>query len=425
MFQCAYLFVQPPSLTPQNARLRHAFSTLSLSIPLPPRAGTSYVSIISSVAYLMSTHYYCCYTVQIEQLNMTKTGVSNYVIDTTTVDMSSDRTVSPDEELTERTIDKAPKEDTATVTSEELNKGKISENQQVSLPQSSDEYISGVISGGNDNSVRRRSILFTEDYISQSGSLDDGPTLPSTPPPGPLISPCLRSSAAISSPRLSWLFTSPSTPDGVSISELSLSPPELPLSPPPGKTLSPRSSSAALAAIPDFPQLTTIPLYKLPLAEVVRELDEPIENTADDSNTSQTVSDNDEKIKTNSEADNIPPESYVAEEKDMDNYEAPHRSSTFTRQDALHVLDSGVDTEAENNEKKPLSKVSSPSDLESDIQSTIESFMTTSTLAASLDQPKRRESSSTAPTEISYTSEETQHAKNIIPRSNSTNSLVS
>jgi len=352
---------------------------------------------------------------------MATTNVNNYVIDTTTLDVSSDRTVSPVEEYAERTIDNGPTEDAIIDTSEEQ---RTSENQQASLPQSSDEYISGVISGSN--SVRRRSILFTEDYISQSASFDDGPTLPSTPPPGPPISPRLRSSAAISSPRLSWLFTSTSTPEGVSISELSLSPPDLPLSPPPGKILSPRSSSAALV-IPDFPQLTTIPLYKLPLAEVVREYDEPIENTADNSNLSPTVSETDEKTKENSEskADNMTPPSKAAEETDTNNSKVPCRSDTLTRQDAVHVLDSGVDTEAENTEKKHLSKAKSPSDLESDIQSTIESFMTTSTLAASLNQPKRRESSSTAPTEISNTSEETQHAKNSIPRSNSTNSLVS
>ena len=82
---------------------------------------------------------------------------------------------------------------------------------------------------------------------------------------------------------------------------------------------------------------------------------------------------------------------------------AAHCSSTLTRQDTIHVVDSGVGTEAELTEKMQFSEVPSPSDLESDIHSAIESFMTTSTFAASMDQPKRHESSSTAPTENSNT----------------------
>jgi len=361
--------------------------------------------------------HYCI--LQIKQLNTTP-NVNSYVIDTTTADMSSDRTASPIEDYAGKTPDEGPEEDSNAL--EEPDKGRTSEDYLATPTESSDLYISEVLSGGNNNSVKRRSILFNGDYISQSASFEDGPNLPSTPPPGPLISPCLRGSTAVSSPRLSWLFTS-STPEGVSISELSLSPPDLPLSPPPGKTLSPRSSSAALNIPFDSSHLANIPLYKLPLAEVVvHELDE----TADDSNVSHAMNETDEKL-TNDNSDLSPrtdnplPQTKAVEEKEEVNCVGRRRTGTLTRQDAVHVVDSGVDTEAEHNQ---FTKATSPSDLESDIHSTIESFMNSSALATNVDQPKRKESSSTAPTEISYTSEDTQHAKNTIPRTNSTNSLV-
>ena len=280
------------------------------------------------------------------------------------------------------------------------------------------------------SSFKRKSILFSEKY-SQSGSFEDGPSLPSSPPPGPLMSPCMSVSSGTSSPRYSWLF-SPSGTEGINVTNLSVDPPELPLSSPPGKPLSPRTSNNfvntdSLHLIPGSRMPLSTLLTRLPLAEIVmHESDEPTDGTVNEGQTNNITDDANHKTESITKT--------CSESQATSN-----KSPKLKTKDAK---DSDVDTKDSERivkDKEQLTDYSNEltGSLASDMHSTIESFMKPSTftgssgyhsdpVAQSLDcfQPsKKRESSSTAPTEISNTSDET-HVVGKLNKSNSANSLV-
>lgn len=307
---------------------------------------------------------------------------------------------------------------------------------ELSLPP--DLYIARLQCEESASSLKRRSVLFSERY-SHSGSFEDSPSLPDSPPPGPLISPWMNISTDASSPRYSWIF-SPDGAEGINVTNLSNDPPELPLSSPPGKTLSPRASSNFISTDPlnlipgsNMP-LSTL-LTQLPLAEiVVHESDEPAEDTVDES----------EKIKTNDKKHVAEYASYQPEPAtNIDDLPSENdvgikdsRSQTITEDHSPRL---GISIDGDS-DKKQLTTYDSLiiESLASDMHSTMANFMKSSMLTGSsgyhsdsvvhgpdFQSSKRRESSSTAPTEMSNTSDETHViGPGKFYKSSSANSLV-
>ena len=306
-----------------------------------------------------------------------------------------------------------------------------------SLPP--DLYIAKLQCEESTSSLKRRSVLFSERY-SHSGSFEDSPSLPDSPPPGPLISPWMSVPTDASSPRYSWVFSLDDS-EGINVSNLSNNPPEWPLSSPPGKPLSPRASSNFVSTdplnlIPGSSMPLSTLLTQLPLAEiVVHESDEPAEDTVNESEKRETKDEkhvaDDAKYQPESVAkiDSLPLESNVGLSEDV-------MSQTIS-EDHLPRLDINVNRDSD---EQQLTTYSSPMTENSafNVHSAIANFMKSSTLTGSsgyhsdsviqgpdFQSSKRRESSSTAPTEISNTSDETHvisHGK--FYKSNSANSLV-
>ena len=369
----------------------------------------------------------CFLYIQLEHSELS--NISKFVINTSSPEdkMSQNEEQIPDANNNENSPAGATekRDEVAEVTSLEL-----------SLPP--DLYIARLQREESASSLKRRSVLFSERY-SHSGSFEDSPSLPDSPPPGPLISPWMNVSTDASSPRYSWIF-SPDGAEGINVTNLSNDPPELPLSSPPGKTLSPRTSSNfismdSLNLVPGSNMPLSTLLTKLPLAEiVVHESDEPTEDTVNESKKSKT---NDEKhvaentsyqpeLATN--IDDLPSGGDVGL-KDS-------RSQTIAEDHSPRL---GITVNGDG-DKKQLTTYDSPmiESLGSDMHSTVANFMKSSTLTGSsgyhsdsvvmgpdFQLTKRRESSSTAPTEISNTSDETHvvgHGK--LFKSSSANSLV-
>ena len=319
-----------------------------------------------------------------------------------------------------------------------------------------DVYIAGLPNEESTSSFKRRSILFTDNY-SQSGSFDEGPSLPNNPPPGPFISPRTSTSPDRLSLKYSWVF-SLNNAEGINLNNLSVYPPELPLSLPPGKPLSPRTSTAVINT--DLPNLIPgsnmyLPtlLSQLPLAEiVVSESDEPNEGTVNE--TSQIKSEEHLVNKTNYEAKSIVKPSSSPSNTDFNkgsNDQTPpknlksHDTSNHSPRLKLKdknfnkVGDHDIKGELHTKDKKQLMRSSSLSteNLASDMNSSIGRFTKSSTFIRGsgynsdpvvqslgyFQASKRWESSSTAPTEISNTSDETHVVGNLY-KSNSANSLV-
>lgn len=305
-----------------------------------------------------------------------------------------------------------------------------------------DIYITGLENEENASLFKRKSILFSENH-NQYGSLD-GPSLPSSPSPGSLISPCMINSQSISSPRYSWLF-SPSSTDGIDVSNINVDLPEFPLSSPPGKPLSPRTSTAFINADqlnlipgPNMP-LSTL-LRQLPLAEIfTHESDEPNEGSVNESETNCIENEKQSVDSTNRNTVTLPSESDLG--KGNTDQTLPKDVTSHVTSDHLPRLeprdntDNGLYTKDEHNIKQLTESSSLADNMASGVHPAIESFVKSSTFTGSsgynsdpvqslsyFQSSKRRESSSTAPTEISNTSDE-PHVANLC-KSNSGNSLV-
>lgn len=305
-----------------------------------------------------------------------------------------------------------------------------------------DIFIARLQNEESSSSFKRKSILFSEKY-HHSGSFEESPSLPSSPPPGPLISPYTSASPDTSSPRYSWLFSSNGA-EGINVTNLSIDPPELPLSLPPGKPLSPRTSNfvntdpLTLNLIRGSNTPLSTLLMQLPLAEIVTyESDEPTEAAINEPETSQNknekhfVDNASHETESFININNSPSEKEI--NKDQKLLQGIQSQDTSDHSPRLETKDINVNKDSD---KKQLTNTSNPL-TENFIHLPIESSMRSSTFVGSsgyhsdtvvqsLDyfQPsKRRESSSTAPTEISNTSDETHVVGNLI-KSNSVNSLV-
>lgn len=313
-----------------------------------------------------------------------------------------------------------------------------------------DVYIAGLQNEESTSLFKRKSIFFT-DYYSQFGSFDEAPSLSNYYLPGDLISPCTNTSPGSASPRYSRVFSLNSA-EGINVSNLSVDPPALPLSSPPGKPLSPRTSTTvintdSLNFIPGSNMHLSTILSQLPLAEIVLpESDESNEGTVNESETSQIKNEKCSVDNSNYGIKSVakPDESHSKSDlnKGNDDQTPPHaaldhlpmlelKDKNFNR-----VSDDDIEGECVTKDKKQLINNSSLSteNLVSDMHL---SFMRSSTFIGSSGynsdpvvqslgyfQPsKRQESSSTALTEISNTSDETHVVGNLY-KSNSANSLV-
>ena len=405
--------------------MRHAFSSLSLSVPIPPKAGTCQVYCLCYVYTCVLCYPFLC--IQFEHGE--QTNISKFVINTSP---SGDK-MSQNEEQIQDTNNN----DHSLAADTKMHEVAEVTSLESSLPP--DLYIAKLQCEESTSSLKRRSVLFSERY-SHSGSFEDSPSLPDSPPPGPLISPWMSVPTDASSPRYSWVFSLDDS-EGINVSNLSNNPPEWPLSSPPGKPLSPRTSSNfvstdSLNLIPGSTMPLSTLLTQLPLAEiVVHESDEPAEDTVNESEKNETkdekhVADN-AKYQPESAAkiDSLPSESNVGLSEDV--------ISQTISEDHLPRLDINVNRDSD---EQQLTTYSSPmtESLASNVHSAIANFMKSSTLTGSsgyhsdsviqgpdFQSSKRRESSSTAPTEISNTSDETHvisHGK--FYKSNSANSLV-
>ena len=299
-----------------------------------------------------------------------------------------------------------------------------------------DVYAAGLHNKESDTSFKRKSILFSE----KCDQFEAGPSSPHSLPP--LNSSYMITSSDVSSPRYSWLFS----PNGSGFSNLNIDPPNLPLSSPPGKPLSPRTSTVIINAdplnlVPESNMYLSTLLSELPLAEIVmHELGEPTEGTVNESETSQNK--NDKHIV--ADPHNSPTKSDLCNDQVPFNDDELQTTSDLSprlkMKDVNVNKDGGLEAECEDHTKddKQLTSHSNPlrENLASDVHSTMERYVGSSTITGNsgynsdpmvqslsyFQPPKRRESSSTAPTEISNTSDEA-HVRNI-HNSISTNSLV-
>ena len=403
--------------------MRHAFSTLSLSVPFPAKAATSQV-------ILFTCTYLCVLSCTPLCTQLEPSSVNKFVIDTLSEDAVSQS------EKHEANVQVASYSSAAAIEKpdEVLAHSQVNSGELFLLP---DIYIPSVHNDERDASFKRKSILFSE-KDDQFSSFEEGQSSSHNPPPGPS---CMVTSSAFSSPRYSWLFS----PNGSGISNLNIDPPNFPLSSPPGKTLSPRTSTALLPInlVPESNMHLSTLLSELPLAEIVS--GEPTEGNVNESETNQTKDDKHSVDDTNcGESPANGHDSPVKGDLSKDQTQMTADSSPRLKMEDVSVnkdSTTGLETECEHltKENKQLTSHSSPlrENLASDMHSTIESYMGSSTVTGSsgyhsdpmvqsltyFQPPKRRESSSTAPTEVSNTSDEVRVVGNI-HNSISTNSLV-
>lgn len=309
----------------------------------------------------------------------------------------------------------------------------VNSNELFLLP---DIYVPSLQNDERDASFKRKSILFSE-KDNQFDSFEEGPSSSHSPPTGP---PCMVTSSAFSSPKYSWLFS----PNGSGASNLNISPPNFPLSSPPGKTLSPRTSTALLPLnlMPESNLHLSTLLSELPLAEIVS--GEPTEGTVNESETNQTKDDKHSMGDIDHEeslANGYDSTTKGDLSKDQTQMTIDSSPRLKMKDVSVNKDSTGLEAECEDltKENKLLTSHSSPlrENLTSDMHSTIESYFGSSAVTGSsgyhsdpmvqslsyFQPPKRRESSSTAPTEVSNTSDEVRVAGNI-HNSISTNSLV-
>ena len=385
--------------------MRHAFSTLSLSVPIPLKAGTSQVILFISCTYILDTCLLC------HQLEHAKPlSVKKFVIDTVSEDALSHN--EKHGALTEETgLTSAIVAETAAHNQTEL----------LLLPDESAA------------SFKRKSILFLEQY-NQSGSFEE-PSLPSSPPPESLNSPVMITSSGVPTP---WLFSL----NDSAASNLSIDPPHLPLSSPPGKTISPRASASFINTypvnlVPDSNLHLSTLLEQLPLAEVVTpELEKPVEGTINESEAKQwhnkigdaaTQSQNEKCFvgSVNYEVDNL------LAKKDLKEDQIPpedvRSQMVLGYSPRLNdYKDSGLETECDHpskDDKQFTNQNKLLKNFASDMHSGYNSDSVVQRFSNFL--PKMHASSSYAPTEISNTSDETPQVAGNIHNSISTNSLAS
>ena len=383
----------------------------------------------------MYVPYVLCFTPLCTQLEHDKqSSVNKFVIDT----LSEDAVSQNEEHEAVAQVASHTSASAIEKPDEVLSHNQVTSGESFLLP---DVYVADLHNDESDTSFRRKSILFSE----KCGSFEEGPSSPHSPPPEPLISSSMITSSDISSPRYSWLFS----PNGSGFSNLNIDPPNLPLSSPPGKPLSPRASTTLipLNLVPESNMHLSMLLSELPLAEIVmHELDEPTEGTMNESETSQNKDDKHFVGDTNCETESFASRHTSPTKSDFSKDQMQMTSDHSPRlimKDLSVNKDSatGLETECQHltKDNKQLTNHSSPlrENLVSDMHLTIESYVGSSIFTGSsgyhsdptvqnlsyFQPPKRRESSSTAPTEVSNTSDET-HAVGNICNSISTNSLV-
>ena len=398
--------------------MRHAFSTLSLSVPIPAKAATSQV-----ILYIVHTCDLCC-TLLYAQVE--SSSVNKFVIDTLSEDaVSQSEKHEANAQVAGHTSAAVTEKPDEVLAHSQVNSGEL-----FLLP---DVYIPSLHNDENDASFKRKSILFSE-KDNQFGSFEEGPSSSHNPPPGP---PCMVTSSAFSSPGYSWLFS----PNASGISNLTIDPPNFPMSSPPGKPLSPRTSTVLLPLnfVPESNMHLSTLLSELPLAEIVS--GDPTEGTVNEFETSQTKDDKHSMDDTNC-GESLANGHDSPTKGDLSEDQTQMAITNSPMQDVSVNMDStGLETECEHltKENEQLTSHSSPlrENFPSDMHLTIESHVGSSTVIGSsgyhsdsmvqslsyFQPPKRRESSSTAPTEVSNTSDEVRVVGNI-HNSISTNSLV-